>query len=259
MRAATATRRGATGTGAYQWREFGADLAAVARALAAEIGGRIALGLGHSFGGTSMLLAAAEEPALFERLVLVDPVLHAPRAAESWDPERLARAGSLVERASRRRAVFPDRAAARENWRDKELFARLGSARVRPLPRGGHGRPPRRPGRAQVRARDRGGGLRRGPDHRRHGTASRRSLRRRSCSGRATATSRAACSRTTRRAWRTRASRTSTRGTSCRWKQPEIVIDAVLAFTARVPGVRPRPDSRARSSPSSPPPSTRRA
>jgi pimeloyl-ACP methyl ester carboxylesterase len=107
---------------AYQWREFGADLAAVARVLAAEAGGRIALGLGHSFGGTSMLLAAAQEPDLFERLVLVDPVLHAPRAAASWDPERLARAGSLLERAARRRAVFPDRAAARENWRDKELF-----------------------------------------------------------------------------------------------------------------------------------------
>ena len=28
-----------------------------------------------------------------------------------------------MERASRRRTVFPDRAAARENWRDKELFA----------------------------------------------------------------------------------------------------------------------------------------
>jgi pimeloyl-ACP methyl ester carboxylesterase len=111
------------GPEAFQWREFGADLAAVARVVAAEAGGRIALGLGHSFGGTSMLLAASHEPDLFERLVLVDPVLHAPRAAESWDPERLARASSLVERASRRRTVFPDRAAARENWRDKDLFA----------------------------------------------------------------------------------------------------------------------------------------
>jgi pimeloyl-ACP methyl ester carboxylesterase len=109
------------GADVYQWREFGADLAAVARVLAAERG-RIALGLGHSFGGTSMLLAAAEEPALFERLVLVDPVLHAPRAAERWDPERVARVGSLFERAARRRSVFPDRAAARETWRDKELF-----------------------------------------------------------------------------------------------------------------------------------------
>lgn len=110
------------GEGAYAWGEFGADLAAVARVLTGEAGCPIALGLGHSFGGTSMLLAAAAEPALFERLVLVDPVLHEPRTGEP-DPERVARAGQLVERASRRREVFPDRAAARDNWRDKDLFA----------------------------------------------------------------------------------------------------------------------------------------
>jgi pimeloyl-ACP methyl ester carboxylesterase len=111
------------GTGArpYAWHEFGADLAAVARTLAKQHG-RVALGLGHSFGGTSMVLAAAEEPALFDRLVLVDPVLREPRNAIAYDPERLAHASSLVERASRRRTVFPSREAARENWRDKELF-----------------------------------------------------------------------------------------------------------------------------------------
>jgi pimeloyl-ACP methyl ester carboxylesterase len=114
----------ATGARPYAWREFGADLAGVARALAAEHGGRVALGLGHSFGGTSMLLAAAEEPALFERLVLVDPVLHPPRdAVTPIDLERSAGASRLVERTARRRAVFPDREAARESWRDKELFA----------------------------------------------------------------------------------------------------------------------------------------
>ena len=72
-----------------RWREFGADLAAVARALADEHGERIALGLGHSFGGTSMLLAAAEEPALFERLVLADPgAARAARRSTADDPER---------------------------------------------------------------------------------------------------------------------------------------------------------------------------
>ncbi|TMA25980.1 MAG: alpha/beta hydrolase [Deltaproteobacteria bacterium] len=111
------------GENAYAWREFGADLAAVARVLAAEHGGRIALGLGHSFGGTSMLLAAAEEPALFERLVLVDPVLHEPHDAHHYDADRHLRASEMVERATRRRAVFPDRAAARESWRDKDMFA----------------------------------------------------------------------------------------------------------------------------------------
>jgi pimeloyl-ACP methyl ester carboxylesterase len=109
--------------GAYEWSEFGADLAAVARAVAKEHGGQVALGLGHSFGGTSMLLAAAEEPALFERLVLVDPVLHEPRGAQHYDSDRHARASEMVQRATRRRAVFPDRDAARENWRGKDMFA----------------------------------------------------------------------------------------------------------------------------------------
>jgi pimeloyl-ACP methyl ester carboxylesterase len=112
----------ATGARPYAWREFGADLAAVARAISAE-NGPIALGLGHSFGGTSMLLAAAEDPALFERLVLVDPVLHPPRDAVVPNFERSEGASQLVERTSRRRAVFPDREAARESWRGKELFA----------------------------------------------------------------------------------------------------------------------------------------
>ncbi|HKA13416.1 MAG TPA: alpha/beta fold hydrolase [Myxococcota bacterium] len=107
---------------AYEWREFGADLAAVARVLAGDRG-RVALGLGHSFGGTSMLLAAAEEPALFERLVLVDPVLHEPRGTHHYDTARHERASEMVQRATRRRAVFPDRAAARENWRGKDMFA----------------------------------------------------------------------------------------------------------------------------------------
>jgi pimeloyl-ACP methyl ester carboxylesterase len=111
------------GAEAYAWREFGADLAAVTRLLTAEHG-PVALGLGHSFGGTSMLLAAAEQPALFERLVLVDPVLRQPDVdTRRWDPNSVARASQLVERAARRRTVFPDRAAARENWRDKALFA----------------------------------------------------------------------------------------------------------------------------------------
>src|SRR5262249_44295707 len=155
-----------TGANAYARQECGAALAAGARALSARHG-KIALGLGHSFGGTSMLLAAAEEPALFERLVLVDPVLHEPRAVQSYDPERSARAFGLVERASRRRVVFPDRAAARENWGDKERFAEWGPRAVgvavagamagRGREEGGAGR---RAGRAQVRARDRVGRVR---------------------------------------------------------------------------------------------------
>jgi pimeloyl-ACP methyl ester carboxylesterase len=112
------------GEQAYAWDHFGRDAAAVARSLADESGRPgLALGLGHSFGGTSLLMAAAEQPRLFERLVLVDPVLPPPRRqAASVDPRRSERGEGLIERARRRRQVFPDRETARRSWSEKALF-----------------------------------------------------------------------------------------------------------------------------------------
>ncbi len=106
----------------YHWAEFGRDLAALAATLAAE-SGPVAVGLGHSFGGTATLLAAVERPELFERVVLVDPVIFPAHAFEA-DPERRARAGGMAEGARRRRHVFPDRAAAGASWRTRDTFAR---------------------------------------------------------------------------------------------------------------------------------------
>src|SRR3954469_8271949 len=53
----------------YHWREFGEDLAEVARVL--ELRG--AVGVGHSMGGHSIAMAAALQPAAFSSLLLVDP------------------------------------------------------------------------------------------------------------------------------------------------------------------------------------------
>jgi len=107
----------------YRWELFGRDVLAVAEALACEQpDGRVALGLGHSFGGSSILMACAERPDLFERNVLVDPVLLAPprgRAASAPNP----RGDLLAEGARKRRQVWPSRESAREAWLQKELFA----------------------------------------------------------------------------------------------------------------------------------------
>ncbi|MEB2345359.1 MAG: alpha/beta hydrolase [Deltaproteobacteria bacterium] len=111
------------GAGAYGWDEFALDALAVAEALAPAHGGRIAVGLGHSFGGTAMLGAAARRPALFERLVLVDPVLPTPEWA-SADPERGQRGARLVEGARRRRSVWASRAEARAHFAGRSLFRR---------------------------------------------------------------------------------------------------------------------------------------
>jgi len=112
------------GQEAYAWREFGADVAAVAHRLADELALPLALGLGNSFGGTSFLLAEAAEPGLFERLVLVDPVLvPAPAASPGGASPVPGNARKLVEATAQRSAVFPDRATARAGWADKPLFA----------------------------------------------------------------------------------------------------------------------------------------
>lgn len=107
---------------AYRWDEFALDVLAVAEALAPASGGRVAVGLGHSFGGTAMLGAAARRPELFERLVLVDPVLPTPADLAAQDPERSRRVARLVEGARRRRSVWRSRAEARAHFARRSLF-----------------------------------------------------------------------------------------------------------------------------------------
>src|SRR5664279_166551 len=55
----------------YHWHLFGEDVVAVAQAL----GLTGAVGVGHSIGGHAVTLAAARQPALFARLLLIDPVI----------------------------------------------------------------------------------------------------------------------------------------------------------------------------------------
>jgi pimeloyl-ACP methyl ester carboxylesterase len=109
--------------GAYAWDHFAEDLVAVAAALVGEHGGgEIALGIGHSFGGTSMIGAAARRPELFARLLLVDPVVPPPPQA-GITPENSPHMRRLVEGARRRRSRWPSRAAARAYCRERRFFA----------------------------------------------------------------------------------------------------------------------------------------
>lgn len=110
------------GEAAYQWDAFAEDLVAVAATLVAERGGApLALGLGHSFGGTSMIGAAARRPELFERLLLVDPVVPPPlRDVDAHDVPHLRK---LIEGARKRRAEWPSRAAARAWCRERRFFS----------------------------------------------------------------------------------------------------------------------------------------
>jgi pimeloyl-ACP methyl ester carboxylesterase len=111
------------GADAYRWDRFGGDAAEVAATLAAEHAeGRVALGLGHSFGGTALLAAAALRPGLFHRLLLVDPIV-LPVTAPEGGGQAPSRGGTLAEGARKRRDVWPDRATARARWSEKAMFA----------------------------------------------------------------------------------------------------------------------------------------
>jgi pimeloyl-ACP methyl ester carboxylesterase len=109
----------------YRWDRFAEDLLGVAEVLAGErADGCVAVGLGHSFGGTSVLGAAARRPELFGRLVLVDPVIPTPpEMASVYDPERRERLSRMVEKAQGRRSLWASRADARAHFAERSLFA----------------------------------------------------------------------------------------------------------------------------------------
>ncbi|MBI1197363.1 MAG: alpha/beta fold hydrolase [Phenylobacterium sp.] len=96
------------------WNQYRDDLLAL---LAAETEGPVVLA-GHSMGATTCLLAAAVEPARVKALALFDPVL--------FDHARAAREQSgdnpLAQGADRRRAVFPDKAAAAAAYTGRGAF-----------------------------------------------------------------------------------------------------------------------------------------
>ncbi|MCZ6462988.1 MAG: alpha/beta hydrolase [Proteobacteria bacterium] len=107
----------------YQWGLLADDLLAVAEHLRARMGGeRIALGLGHSFGGTLTLIAAGRRPDLNQRILLVDPVILPPAAVAAADPKRTGRNSELAERARKRRHVWANRDEARAFFAERELF-----------------------------------------------------------------------------------------------------------------------------------------
>jgi pimeloyl-ACP methyl ester carboxylesterase len=108
------------GEAAYDWREFWLDLVAVAERLTARHG-RVALGMGHSFGGTAFLAASRARPDLFARNVLVDPVV--PIWPTTPEERAVPRENPLAEGARRRRTEWASRAEAIEKWQRRTFFA----------------------------------------------------------------------------------------------------------------------------------------
>jgi pimeloyl-ACP methyl ester carboxylesterase len=112
------------------WRTFRNDyLAALPSHLEAAGGNETLIGMGHSLGAMTTLMAAIEEPEKFRALVLIEPTLFPPwkgffmRLAAPFHLFRYIH--PLVRRTLRRKTSFPDQASMFLNYRNKGVFAKI--------------------------------------------------------------------------------------------------------------------------------------
>ena len=104
------------------WSVFAEDL----RAEIERRGLRGIVGVGHSLGAVTSLLAAATDPGLFSAVVAIDPIVLTGARALFWGTVKalgLAGRFSLVRGARRRRELWSDRAEARDTYSAKKIFA----------------------------------------------------------------------------------------------------------------------------------------
>lgn len=99
------------------WSEFGDDLIAILTAL--ELSQVEAVG--HSMGGHASVAAAAKQPSLFSKLLLIDPVILEPSFYTLWDPKVLA--GDPLHPAARRRSEFASRDEMYDRYHERLPFS----------------------------------------------------------------------------------------------------------------------------------------
>jgi pimeloyl-ACP methyl ester carboxylesterase len=101
-----------------EWTQYGNDALAVARVLSVQHGGQPIVGIGHSMGGASLLMAALAEPELFSALFVFEPIVFPPTPENSDRPPN-----PLAGGARKRRAVFASFEEALENFTAKPPMA----------------------------------------------------------------------------------------------------------------------------------------
>ena len=103
---------GAPKNDCYHFREFAEDLVGFMDAL----GLKGAYGIGHSGGGTDMLLAAGMRQDLFQRLFIMEPTVADPDLPSQGDRRLPPEYQAHIDNAKKRRAIYPSREAVYERY-----------------------------------------------------------------------------------------------------------------------------------------------
>lgn len=100
------------------WDQYGHDALSASQYLSQQNKGEPVIGIGHSMGGASLLMAAQREPQLFKALFVFEPIVFPP-VDESVDRPTSPLAGG----ARKRRSTFDSYEAALENYSAKPPMA----------------------------------------------------------------------------------------------------------------------------------------
>ena len=100
----------------YRFELFASDLQRLIETLELEA----PIAAGHSSGGTTIVVHAAQHPGVIRRAVLIEPIL--PRPDWYTNPPGDRNPNSLAEGARRRRAVWPSQDELLESYRSRPTF-----------------------------------------------------------------------------------------------------------------------------------------
>lgn len=102
-----------------EWRQYGLDALAAARALSGQHNGEPIVAVGHSMGGASLLMASLLEPSLFRCLFVFEPIVFPPHDESTGERPPNPLAGG----ARKRKSSFASFDAALENFTAKPPMA----------------------------------------------------------------------------------------------------------------------------------------